>query len=160
IGVGPGRDGATGLPVHSLYGDSPESLAPTPEQLDGLGVLVFDLQDVGSRYYTFAATMLYAMEAAAPLGLDFVVLDRPNPLGGASGSGPTIRPGYESFGGIHPLPIRHGMTVGELAQLFRAERSIDIGLQVFRCEGWTRSMLWSDTGLHWVAPSPNMPTPG
>jgi uncharacterized protein YbbC (DUF1343 family) len=159
IRVAPDRDGRTGLPVHSLYGDDPASLHPTPEQLDGLDCLVFDLQDVGSRYYTFAATMLYAMEAAAPLGLSFVVLDRPNPLGGETVAGPTIRPGFESFVGAHPVPIRHGMTVGELARLYRVERNIDIDLTVIPCAGLTRSMLWRDTGLHWVAPSPNMPTP-
>jgi uncharacterized protein YbbC (DUF1343 family) len=159
IGVGSSRDASTDLPIYSLYGDNVASLRPTPEQLDGLDCLVFDLQDVGSRYYTFAATMLYAMEAAVPLGLSFIVLDRPNPLGGETVSGPTIRPGYESFVGAHPVPIRHGMTVGELAGLYRAERNIDIDLTVIPCEGLSRSMLWRDTGLHWVAPSPNMPTP-
>jgi uncharacterized protein YbbC (DUF1343 family) len=159
IGVGPSRDGGTGLPVYSLYGDDPASLRPTSEQLDGLDCLVFDLQDVGSRYYTFAATMLYAMEAAAPRGIAFLVLDRPNPLGGEIVAGPTIRPGFESFVGAHPVPIRHGLTIGELATLYRAERRIDIDLTVIRCEGLTRAMLWSETGLHWVAPSPNMPTP-
>lgn len=159
IGVGSARDAATNLPVYSLYGDDVNSLKPTSDQLAGLDCLVFDLQDVGSRYYTFAATMLYAMEAAAPLGLSFVVLDRPNPLGGEIVAGPTIQPGYESFVGTHPVPIRHGLTVGELARLYLAERNIAIDLTVIPCGGWTRAMLWHETGLHWVAPSPNMPTP-
>ncbi|WP_435016628.1 exo-beta-N-acetylmuramidase NamZ family protein [Tundrisphaera sp. TA3] len=159
IGVEGSTDGKTGLPVHTLYGSAVESLTPTAEQLAGLDALVFDVQDVGSRYYTFAATMLYAMRAAAPLGLRFFVLDRPNPIGGTQVEGPTIRPGYESFVGAHPMPIRHGMTVGELARLFRSDLAIDIDLTVVPCEGWSRGMLWADTGLSWVAPSPNMPTP-
>lgn len=159
IGVASGIDSRTGVPVHTLYGSSVESLTPTPEQLEGLDALVFDVQDVGSRYYTFAATMLYAMRAAAPLGLRFFVLDRPNPIGGVLVEGPTLRPGFESFVGPHPLPIRHGMTVGELARLFREECSIEIDLTVAPCQGWSRDMLWADTGLSWVAPSPNMPTP-
>lgn len=159
IGVASGRDALRGVPVHSLYGDSVESLRPTPAMLEGLDCLVFDLQDVGSRYYTFAATMLYAMEAAAARGLSFVVLDRPNPLGGNQVSGPTIRPGHASFVGAHPVPIRHGMTVGELARLYRAERNLAVDLEVIACEGLSRAMLWPETGLPWVAPSPNMPTP-
>jgi uncharacterized protein YbbC (DUF1343 family) len=158
IAVDEARDHATGLPVHSLYGSDPSSLAPTAAMLDGLDALVFDLQDVGSRYYTFAATMLYALEAAARSGLAFFVLDRPNPLGGTTVAGPTIQPGFESFIGPHPLPIRHGMTVGELARLFCEERRIDLDLTVLPCEGWRRSMAWEETGLVWVAPSPNMPT--
>ncbi len=159
IGVAADRDAKTGVPVHTLYGPTVESLTPTVEQLDGLDALIFDVQDVGSRYYTFAATMLYAMRAAAPLGLRFFVLDRPNPIGGEIVEGPTIVEGYTSFVGPHPLPIRHGMTVGELALLFRSECSIDVDLTVIRCQGWERSMNWSGTGLHWVLPSPNMPTP-
>ncbi len=159
IGVDSERDRKSGVPIHTLYGPGVESLTPTPEQLDGLDALIFDVQDVGSRYYTFAATMLYAMKAAAPLGLRFFVLDRPNPIGGAIVEGPTILDGHFSFVGPHPVPIRHGMTVGELALLFREECSIDVDLTVIRCQGWERSMLWAETGLHWVLPSPNMPTP-
>lgn len=159
IGVGATVDRRTGAPVHTLYGSDIASLTPTPEQLDGLDALVFDVQDVGSRYYTFAATMLYAMKAAAPLGLQFFVLDRPNPIGGEQIEGPTIQPGYASFVGCHPMPIRHGMTVGELARMFVAECEIDIDLTVVSCRGWSRTMLWSETGLPWVMPSPNMPTP-
>ena len=134
-------------------------MTPTSEQLDGLDALVFDVQDVGSRYYTFAATMLYAMRAAEPMGLRFYVLDRPNPIGGQAIEGPTIRPGFESFVGPHPLPIRHGMTVGELARMFLEECAIDLELEVVPCLGWSREMLWTETGLPWVLPSPNMPTP-
>src|SRR5262249_2933077 len=147
------------VPVHSLYGSDVASLSPTADQLGGIDCLGFDVQDVGSRYYTFAATMLYAMKAAAAEGGRFVVLDRPNPIGGVAVEGPTIQPGYESFVGAHPVPIRHGMTVGELALLYRAELDIDLDLQVIPCRGWTRSMYWRDTGIPWVMPSPNMPTP-
>ena len=159
VGVNSGLDSKTGVPVHTLYGDDLNSLTPNAEQLDLLDALIFDVQDVGSRYYTFAATMLYAMRAASSHGLIFFVLDRPNPIGGEMVEGPTIRPGYESFVGPHPLAIRHGMTVGELARLFREECSIDLDLRVVPCRGWRRSMSWGETGRHWVIPSPNMPTP-
>jgi uncharacterized protein YbbC (DUF1343 family) len=159
IGVGADRDSRTGAPVFSLYGAGIESLSPRPEQLEGLDVLVFDVQDVGSRYYTFAATMLYAMRAATRAGLDFVVLDRPNPIGGIQIEGPSVDAGFHSFVGAYPLPIRHGMTVGELARLFRDEERLDLALEVLPCDGWQRRMLWRETGLPWVTPSPNMPTP-
>lgn len=159
IGVGADRDSRTGAPVHSLYGSNVDSLTPRPDQLAGLDVLVFDVQDVGSRYYTFAATMLYAMRAASRAGLGFVVLDRPNPIGGIHVEGPSVDPGYHSFVGAYPLPIRHGMTVGELAGMFRDEEKLDLTLEVIPCEGWRRRMLWQETGLPWVTPSPNMPTP-
>jgi uncharacterized protein YbbC (DUF1343 family) len=159
IGIDSDRDARTGIPVHTLYGPTIESLTPTSAQLEGLDAVIFDVQDVGSRYYTFAATMLYAMKAAAPLGLRFFVLDRPNPIGGVQVEGPTIVDGYASFVGPHPVPIRHGLTVGELARLFQAECSIDIDLTVIPCQGWERSILWPETGLPWVLPSPNMPTP-
>jgi uncharacterized protein YbbC (DUF1343 family) len=159
IGVSSSVDTRTGVIEHSLYGPDVSSLTPTSAQLDGLDVLIFDVQDVGSRYYTFAATMLYAMSAAAAKGLRFVVLDRPNPIGGEAVEGPTVQTGFESFVGAYPMPIRHGMTVGELAMMFRAERKLDVDLEVVPCLGWSRSMYWRDTGLAWVAPSPNMPTP-
>ncbi len=159
IGVGDEVDRRTNVPVHTLYGPTPDSLHPRPEHLEGLDALIFDVQDVGSRYYTFAATMLYAMRAASGLGLRFIVLDRPNPIGGDLVEGPTVRPGYSSFVGAWPVPIRHGMTVGELALLFRAEGGIDLDLEVVPCAGWSRPMLWAETGLPWVMPSPNMPTP-
>jgi uncharacterized protein YbbC (DUF1343 family) len=158
IGVRDDRDPLSGLRAYSLYGDSVASLKPTPDQLAGLDVLVIDLQDVGSRYYTFQATMLYCLEAAAGVGLRVIVLDRPNPLGGVTVEGPTIRPGFESFVGAHPIATRHGLTIGELARLYRAERNIDVELEVVACEGWRRDMDFEATGLPWVLPSPNMPT--
>ncbi len=147
-----------GCPVCSLYGDTAASLKPTPDQLRGLDAIVVDLQDVGARYYTFQATMLFCMEAASDLDLLTVVLDRPNPLGGLAIEGPTLRPGYESFVGVHPVAIRHGMTIGELARLYHAERKLKGELQVIPCQGWRREMLFDETGLPWVLPSPNMPT--
>ncbi|QDU18342.1 exo-beta-N-acetylmuramidase NamZ family protein [Urbifossiella limnaea] len=143
--------------VHSLYGATAESLRPTAAQLAGLDALVIDLQDVGSRYYTFQATMLFCLEAAAPLGLPVVVLDRPNPLGGAV-EGPGINPGFESFVGPHSVPTRHGLTMGELARLYAAERRLGVDLTVIPCDGWRRGMYFEETGLPWVLPSPNMPT--
>lgn len=158
IGVGDGTDPISGRRVHSLYGDSLESLKPTPEQLRNLDALVIDLQDVGSRYYTFQATMLLCLEAAAQQGLRTIVLDRPNPLGGEVVEGPLLKPGYESFVGIHPLVTRHGLTIGELARLYQAERKIGGELEVIPCRGWRRNMDFEQTGLPWVLPSPNMPT--
>jgi len=159
IGVtGDTRDPLTGVPVVSLYDDTFASLKPTPEQLAGLDVLAIDLQDVGSRYYTFQATMLYCLEAAADVGLPVVILDRPNPLGGEAIEGPTIRPGFESFVGPHPIPTRHGMTMGELARLYRAERVPGVDLTVIPCENLTRSCQWGQR--FWFPPSPNMPTVG
>ncbi len=147
------------LAVHSLYGPNVESLRPTKEQLTGLDALVIDLQDIGSRYYTFQATMLYCLQVALPLGLRIFVLDRPNPLGGVAVEGPALRKGFESFVGAHDLAIRHGLTIGELAMFY--ERELDLegaGLRVVACEGWKRRMLFDETGLPWVLPSPNMPT--
>jgi uncharacterized protein YbbC (DUF1343 family) len=152
-------DARTGVPVHSLYGATPASLRPPPEALAGLDLLCFDVQDVGSRYYTYQATMLLCMEAAAGAGLGFVVLDRPNPIGGVQLEGPALRPGFESFCGLHDLAPRHGMTVGELARLFVAERKLDLELTVVGCLGWRRERAFRATGLPWVFPSPNMPTP-
>ncbi len=157
--VGDDRDPVTGLPVHSLYGSAPESLRPGRSQLAGLDALCFDVQDVGTRYYTYQATMMLCMEAAAAAGLRFVVLDRPDPIGGREVEGPALRPGFESFCGMHDLAVRHGMTVGELAELFRAERGLDLDLEVVPCEGWRRRQGFHDTGLPWILPSPNMPTP-
>ncbi len=158
IGVQGGDDPYSGLRVHSLYGDTYESLKPTAEQLRDLDALVIDLQDVGSRYYTFQATMLFCLEAASRLGLRVVVLDRPNPLGGAAIEGPLLQSGYESFVGIHSLVTRHGMTIGELARLYQAERKLGGELVVVPCEGWRREMEFEQTALPWVLPSPNMPT--
>ena len=157
--VGSGRDRRTGVRVHSLYGDRVESLRPADRTLRGLDALVFDIQDVGARYYTYQATMLYCMEAAARAKLAFVVLDRPNPIGGRAVEGPALRPGFGSFCGVHDVAVRHGLTVGELAGLYREERGLELALTVIPCRGWRRRMLQRDTGLPWIFPSPNMPTP-
>jgi uncharacterized protein YbbC (DUF1343 family) len=155
---GVARDARSGVPVVSLYGKSFESLRPKPETLEGLDALVFDIQDVGSRYYTYIYTMMLCMEAAAKARLPFWLLDRPNPIGGVEVEGNLVEKGFESFVGLHPLPVRHGMTAGELAALFKAERGIDCELHVVALEGWRRAMLYDETGLPWVPPSPNMPT--
>jgi uncharacterized protein YbbC (DUF1343 family) len=153
IGVSDAADGA--LRVHSLYGSSFESLKPTAEQLRGLDALVIDLQDIGSRYYTFQATMLYCLEACAANGVAAVVLDRPNPLGGVQVEGPALRPGFESFVGPRNVPTRHGLTMGELARRYSAP---GLQLEVIPCDGWRREWYFEQTGLPWVLPSPNMPT--
>jgi uncharacterized protein YbbC (DUF1343 family) len=157
IGVGDSSAGA--LRVHSLYGSSFASLKPTADQLRGLDALVIDLQDIGSRYYTFQATMLYCLEAAAEHRVAAFVLDRPNPLAGVAVEGPALQRGFESFVGAHPIATRHGLTVGELSGLYRAERVPGVELEVVACEGLRREMLFDATGLPWVLPSPNMPTP-
>ena len=149
------RDPRTGLPCYSLYG---ETRKPTAEMLEGLDTLVLDLQDVGSRYYTFIWTMLLCMEAAGENGVRCVVLDRPNPINGREVSGPLLAPGYESFVGLKSIPVRHGLTTGELARWFKGEYQIPCELEVVPMEGWRRSMYFDDTGLPWVLPSPNMPT--
>jgi len=153
------RDRRTGVRVHSLYGHRAESLRPSSGMLRGLDALVFDIQDVGARYYTYQATMLFCMEAAARAGIPFFVLDRPNPIGGVAVEGPGLRPGFESFCGVHDVAVRHGLTVGELAALYRAERGLDLELTVVPCRGWRRGLFQRDTGRVWVFPSPNMPTP-
>jgi len=151
----PFLDPASRLPVHSLYGDVRK---PTPSMLAGLDALLFDLQDVGVRVYTFVWTMALAMEACAEAGVRFVVLDRPNPIGGVAREGPVLRPGFESFVGLHPVPLRHGLTCGELARWLNEARGIGCDLEVVACEGWKREMRWEETGLPWVLPSPNLPT--
>jgi molybdopterin-guanine dinucleotide biosynthesis protein MobB len=147
----------SGLPVVSLYGSTAEELKPHREEFADLEAIVFDVADVGSRYYTYIWTMLLAMEACAGSRLRFVVCDRPNPIGGAVEGAPQAS-GYLTFVGLHPIPVRHGMTAGELARLFAAERHLDVDLVVCPSAGWAREMPWSETGLPWVAPSPNMPT--
>ena len=149
------RDPLTGLPVFSLYG---KTRIPTAEMLSGVDALLFDVQDVGARYYTFIYTMLHALQACARYRRRLVVLDRPNPLGGTALEGNVLEPEYLSFVGMHPLPPRHAMTVGELALLFREELGLDADLQVVRMRGWRREMAFEETGLPWVMPSPNMPT--
>ncbi len=149
------RDPVTGLPVWSLYGARRE---PTPAMLKGIDTVVVDLQDVGSRYYTFVWTMALAMRACARAGVRLVVLDRPNPLGGALVEGNVADPTFASFVGLYPLAICHGMTIGELAGYLNEQHGIGCRLTVVPMRGWRRAMLWDDTGLPWVPPSPNMPT--
>lgn len=149
------RDSKTGLKVWSLYGNT---RVPQEPMLRDLDTLIFDIQDVGSRYYTFIYTMLHAMEACASFGKRLVVLDRPNPIGGASVQGNVLDPQFRSFVGMHPLAVCHGMTVGELALMFRKELSLDVDLSVVPMHGWRRRMSYEETGLPWVMPSPNMPT--
>ncbi len=158
IGVGDEQDPVTGLPVVSLYGATFESLSPTPEQLERIDVLVFDIQDVGSRYYTYAATMALCMRAAAKTGTRVVVLDRPNPIGGTQIEGGGLDEGLENYCGLYPVPQRHGMTVGELARLYNTTFGIGCELDVVACVGWQREQYFDQTGLPWVLPSPNMPT--
>jgi uncharacterized protein YbbC (DUF1343 family)/CubicO group peptidase (beta-lactamase class C family) len=148
-----GKDEKTGLPVYSLYG---QRKRPTAEQLKGVDTLVYDIQDIGCRFYTYVSTLGYILETAAEHKLKVVVLDRPNPVGGEAVEGPILDKKRESFTGYHPLPLRHGMTVGELARLFNRERKIDAELQVIAVEGWKRGDTWDRTGLVWVNPSPNM----
>ena len=170
---GHGVDAELGIPVYSLYA---ETRSPTPQMLEDIDLLLVDLQDVGTRVYTFEWTTALALEACAAAGKEVVVLDRPNPLGGEVLEGNLIRPGYTSFVGLYPVPMRHGLTLGELAALVNVrmgdgggravERSDGIGvrcpgrcaLTVVPMEGWRRRMLFPDTGLPWVVPSPNMPT--
>ena len=143
----------------SLYGTTAASLRPRAEQLAGLDVLVIDLQDIGSRYYTFQATMLYCLEAAHSAGLRVLVLDRPNPLGGLVVEGPALASGFESFVGPYNTATRHGLTLGELARFYQVQLGLDPAiLEIIPCEGWRRGMYFADTGLPWVLPSPNMPT--
>jgi len=156
--VGQAVDRSTGVPVHSLYGTSFESLRPRPEWLSGLDVVLFDVQDVGARYYTYLATMALAMEACAKAKVAFVVLDRPNPLGGVLVEGNHVEPAFRSFVGLYDVPARHGLTAGELARLLEAEHHWGVELSVVPCEGWKRAMAYADTGLHFIPPSPNMPT--
>ncbi len=148
-----GRDPATSLPVYSLYG---ETRRPTSDMLKDLDALVFDVQDAGARFYTYMATMGYAMEAAAKKGIDFIVLDRPNPVTASRVEGPVMDPGLTSFTGYFPLPVRHGMTLGELARMFNAEHKIGVRLTVVPMQGYRRDMWFDETGIAWVNPSPNL----
>jgi len=147
----------TGVPIRSLYGASESSLVPSPEAFRGLDLLVVDLQDVGARYYTYAATAVWAAETALGAGCEVWVLDRPNPLGGATVEGNLLAAGYESFVGAFRLPVRHGLTLGELVRLEAARRGLDGTLEVWEMAGWARRDGWP-AGRPFVAPSPNMPT--
>jgi len=154
-----GKDAKTGVPIFSLYGSSRK---PTPAMLRGVDVLVFDIQDIGARFYTYISTMGLAMQAAASAHIPFLVLDRPNPLGGEYVSGFVLEPPLRSFVGQYPIPIVHGMTVGELARMIKGEKWLDgldsLDLDVVAMQGWQRSMRWPQTGRTWVATSPNIPT--
>lgn len=154
-----GIDQESGLPVFSLYG---ETRKPTPEMLDHVDLLIFDMQDVGARFYTYIATLGLVIEAAAEAGVPVWILDRPNPIGGNYVSGWMMEDEFQSFVGPYPIPIAHGLTMGEIAQMMVGERWIDFEakpeINVVPMEGWNRDMIWPDTGLDWVAPSPNLPT--
>jgi uncharacterized protein YbbC (DUF1343 family) len=143
------------VPVYSLYSETRE---PTPEMLRGIDVLLVDLQDIGARIYTYIYTMANCLRAAARHGVPVVVCDRPNPIGGTAVEGARLRRGWESFVGLFQIPMRHGMTIGELAKLFNKEFGIGASLEVIPMEGWTRAAYADSTGLPWVMPSPNMPT--
>jgi uncharacterized protein YbbC (DUF1343 family) len=153
--IADGRDTRTGLPVHSLYG---ETRQPTAAMLADVDVLVFDIQDIGTRYYTYVWTMALAMRSAAEHGKAFVVLDRPNPIGGALVQGNVLDTAYSTFVGLYPVPMRHGMTAGEVAQLVNRAFGAGADLSVVRMDGWSRAQYYDDTGLPWVRPSPNMPS--
>lgn len=158
VAVDPDRDTKTDIPVYSLYGKTKK---PTPAMLEGLDALVYDIQDIGLRFYTYIWTMALAMEAAAELGLEFIVLDRPNPLTGVIVEGNLLDPRFSSFVGLHRVLVRYGLTAGELARLLNGEHMLTGGrqarLEVVPLEGWTREMWYDETGLAWVPPSPNIP---
>lgn len=143
------------VPVYSLYG---QSNRPTTNQLEDIDLLIYDIQDVGARYYTYISTLLHAMEAASDHGIDFIVADRPNPITGNTVEGPILKDAFKSFLGIHTVPIRYGLTIGELAKLLKAERVPSCRLKVAWMRGYKRDMWYDATGLQWVPPSPNMPT--
>ncbi len=149
-------DPRTGLPIHSLYG---EHKKPTASMLADVDLVLLDLPDVGARFYTYVWTMSYVLEAAAEHGRPLVVLDRPNPIGGHICEGPLLDPAYASFVGRHSIPVRHGLTIGELAHMLNDERGLDANLTVVSVAGWQRTMWFDQTGLPWAPPSPAMPTP-
>ena len=150
-----GRDSARKVPVYSLYSETRE---PADEMLHGLDALVIDLQDVGTRIYTYIYTMAYCLKAAARNGLPVIVCDRPNPIGGVAVEGPMLERGYESFVGLYELPMRHGMTIGELARMFNEHAGLGAKLEVIPMQGWRREMYFEETGIPFVLPSPNIPT--
>jgi len=144
------------IPIYSLYGSSYASLKPTPKMFEGIDCLVVDLQDIGSRYYTYIYTMAFCMQTAFETNTKVIVCDRPNPINGIDIEGPLIEPGYESFVGLYPLPNRHGMTIGELANFFNTEYNIGCDLEIIKMEGWNRNWYWDERGIDWTNPSPNM----
>lgn len=156
--IGDGIDKLTGVHVYSLYGKVEK---PTPEMLHGLDFLLFDIQSIGTRFYTYISTMGLAMQAASAAHVPFVVLDRPNPLGGEHSAGPVLEKSCGSFVGEYPIPVTHGLTIGELALMIKGEHMLpgleDLDLRVIRMEGWQRTMLWPETGIEWVRTSPNIP---
>lgn len=156
--VASSTDQASNLPIISLYGNSEASLKPRQKDLAGIDVLVCDLQDVGCRYYTYIYTIVFCMEALSRLGKKVLILDRPNPINGLAIDGPMLKPDYASFVGLFPIPTRHAMTIGELARYFNHTQKIACDLEVIPMQGWRREMYFDDTGLPWVAPSPNMKT--
>jgi len=157
--VGVGSQPASETPVYSLYGDDAQDLSPKPEWLRGLDAIVIDLQDIGSRYYTYVWTAALMVKVASAVGTDVVILDRPNPLGGVRVEGAPQREGYLSFVGLHPIAVRHGLTIAELMCWVCDREQIDRGvLDVVEMDGWRRALEWWDTDLPWVMPSPNMPT--
>src|SRR6266566_4204107 len=153
--VGSAKDPSTGLPVYSLYG---ETLRPTDEMLTGIDALVFDLQDAGVRFYTYTTTMAYCMEEAAKRNIAFYVLDRPNPIGGEIVEGPMLDADKTAFVGYFPIPVRYGLTIGELAQFFNSENHINADLHVIAMKNWHRNYFFESTGLRWIPPSPNLRT--
>ncbi|MCX7798862.1 MAG: DUF1343 domain-containing protein [Fimbriimonadales bacterium] len=159
--VADGRDPGTGLPVYSLYnpGEKEYRYRPRPDQLEGIDTLVFDIQDVGARFYTYIGTLGFAMEEAAKRGIRVVVLDRPNPIRGLLVAGPLSEPKHRGLTAYHELPVAHGMTVGELARLFNEDRKLGCRLEVVPMKGWKRSLWFDETGQTWVNPSPNMRSP-
>jgi uncharacterized protein YbbC (DUF1343 family) len=153
-----GGQAVQGIEVVSLYGSSRDTLAPDDRCLEDIDCVVFDIQDVGSRYYTYVNTMALSMKAMSGRGIEFIVLDRPNPLGGAEAEGPSLEDEYGSFVGVFPVPVRHGLTAGELALMYRDMENLDLSIIVVMMSGWERDMYYEDTGLPWIPPSPNMPT--
>jgi uncharacterized protein YbbC (DUF1343 family) len=149
------KDARRRVPVYSLYSETRE---PTAGMLAGLDALIIDLQDVGTRIYTYIYTMANCLRAAGRQGLPVIVCDRPNPIGGVAVEGPMLAPGFESFVGLFPIPMRHGMTIGELAELFNSEFALGAKLEVIRMQGWSRPQYFDQTGVPWVLPSPNIPT--
>jgi uncharacterized protein YbbC (DUF1343 family) len=154
--IGKSEDATTGAPIYSVYGDSDAKRRPSSAALEGLDVIIFDIQDIGTRFYTYETTLGYFLEAASKAGKEIVVLDRPNPIGGTFVQGPVADAGRESFVSYWQTPVRHGMTMGELAKMFNAERAIGANLTVVPMQGWIRGDWFDSTGELWVNPSPNM----